>query len=104
MIVEERNYTLKPGKAGEFMALYQKKGLQIQTRILGNLIGYFLSEIGDLNVAVHLWGYESLEERTRRRGLLIQEQVWRDYIAAVTPLIDRMSNRILLPTAFSPIH
>ncbi len=104
MIVEERNYTLKPGKAGEFMALYQEKGLQIQTRILGNLIGYFLSEIGDLNVAVHLWGYESLEERTRRRGLLIQEQVWRDYIAAVTPLIDRMSNRILLPTAFSPIR
>jgi len=104
MIVEERNYTLKPGKAGEFMTLYQAKGLEIQTRILGNLVGYFLSEIGDLNVAVHLWGYDSLEERTRRRALLMQEQVWRDYVAAVTPMIDKMSNRILLPTAFSPIR
>lgn len=104
MIVEERNYTLKPGKAGEFMALYQQKGLDIQSKILGNLIGYFMSEIGELNVAVHLWGYESLEERTRRRALLMQEQVWRDYVAGVTPMIDRMSNRILVPTAFSPIR
>ncbi len=104
MIVEERNYTLKPGKAGEFMALYQQRGLEIQTRILGNLIGYFMSEIGELNVAVHMWGYDSLEERTRRRNLLMQEEEWRGYVAAVTPLIDRMSNRILVPTAFSPIR
>jgi hypothetical protein len=104
MIVEERNYSLKPGRAGDFMALYQQRGLEIQTRILGNLLGYFLSEIGELNVAVHMWGYDSLEERTQRRALLMREAEWRNYVAAVTPLIDRMTNRILVPTAFSPIR
>ena len=33
---------------------------ELQQRILGNLIGYFTTEIGMLNQSVHLWGYTSL--------------------------------------------
>ena len=36
--------------------------------ILGRLIGYFQTEIGDLNHVVHLWAYDSLEDRAARRA------------------------------------
>ena len=60
MIIEERQYRIAAGRLSEYLAIYEKLGLQIQSRILGNLIGYFRSEIGELSCLVHLWGYESL--------------------------------------------
>jgi hypothetical protein len=65
MIVEERCNTLKPGTVHLYYQDYNPRGLRIQTRILGNLIGYFHTEIGELNQVVHLWGYGSLAERER---------------------------------------
>src|SRR5262245_16076784 len=52
MIVEERCYTLKPGTVPLYYRDYDPRGLQIQTRILGSLIGYFHTEIGELNQVV----------------------------------------------------
>ena len=104
MIVEERIYTLEVGKAPEYLRLYEQEGLAIQTPILGNLIGYFSSEIGELNLIVHMWGYESFEERTRRRAELMADAGWQAYVAKVRPLVLRQENRILIPAPFSPIR
>lgn len=49
MIVEQRIYTLYSGKTAEYLRLYEAEGLAIQRPILGNLIGYFSTEIGPLN-------------------------------------------------------
>ena len=49
MIVEQRTYRFSAGKVPAFMAAYEEKGLEIQKRILGNMIGYFATEIGPLN-------------------------------------------------------
>jgi hypothetical protein len=68
MIVEERCYTVKPGTVQLYYRDYDPRGLEIQTRILGNLIGYFHTEIGELNQVVHLWGYDSLAEREQARA------------------------------------
>ena len=102
MIVEERIYTLEVGKVPEYLRLYEQEGLPIQLPILGNLVGYYSSEIGDLNLIVHLWGYESFEERTRRRAELMSNEEWKAYIAKVRPWILRQENRILVPAPFSP--
>ena len=104
MIVEERIYTLEVGKVPEFLRLYEQEGLAIQTPILGNLIGYFSSEIGELNLIVHMWGYESFEERTRRRAELMASAGWQAFVAKVRPLVLRQENRILIPAPFSPIR
>jgi hypothetical protein len=47
------------------------RGLRIQKRILGNLIGYFHTELDQI---VHLWGYESFADRERRRALLAADR------------------------------
>jgi len=103
MIVEERCYTVKPGTVQLYYKDYVANGLKIQTRILGNLIGYFHTEIGELNQIVHLWGYDSLAERERRRALLAADAEWQAFLKQSPDIIVAMENRILVPAPFSPI-
>jgi hypothetical protein len=103
MIVDERTYTLTVGGVPEFYEIYAEHGLEVQTRILGNLLGFFHTEIGELNRIVHLWGYDSMAERTRRRTELWQDADWLAYVEMARPLMVKMENRILVPAPFSPI-
>ena len=104
MIVEERTYTLKPGTVHVDYEDYNPRGLAIQTRILGNLIGYFHTEIGELNRVVHLWGYDSLAEREKRRKALFEDKDWLEYLAQSPDMVVAMESRILVPAPFSPIR
>lgn len=81
MIVEQRTYTLRPGTAPLYFATYEKMGLDIQRSILGNLAGYYVGEIGKLNVVVHLWAYENLAEREQRREKMAADAGWQAYLA-----------------------
>lgn len=103
MILEERDYTLYPGKLAAFVKLHGELGLPVQAPILGGFVGHFTSEIGELNHVVHLWRYDSFEERQRRRAELMQVPAFQDYLAQAMPLILKMENRLLIPTAYSPL-
>ena len=67
MIVEMRTYTIKPLHTAAFLSLYEQQALEVQKQYLGHLIGFYVSEVGTLNQVVHLWGFDSLGERERRR-------------------------------------
>jgi hypothetical protein len=103
MIVEERIYTLVPGKTAEYLKLYEEFGLPVQLPILGNLIGYFATEVGPLNQVIHIWGYDSFEERVRRRTELFKAQAWLDYLAKSRGNILSQENKLLIPAPFSPV-
>ncbi len=102
MIVEMRTYTLFAGKVGPYLALYEAEGLATQTRILGKLMGYYSTEIGDVNQVVHLWGYDSFEERSKRRAALFADPIWLAYIPRVVGMIATQESKILNPARFSP--
>ncbi|MCG8690869.1 MAG: NIPSNAP family protein [Minwuiales bacterium] len=102
MIVEERVYTLVPGGVPEYLRLYQEFGMEIQKPILGHMVGYFHTEIGTLNQIVHMWAYDSLDERTRRRAELGADPGWQDYVKKIRPLILSQESKILIPAPFSP--
>ena len=103
MIMEQRTYDFHPGAIPKFFQLYESSGARaLQARILGTLVGYYVSEIGPLNQTVHLWAYASLDDRAARRAALMNEQAWRDFLGQVVPMIQRQESKILLPTAFSP--
>ena len=53
---------------------------------------------------VSLWGYESYGERERRRAELQADDRWKAFLARLQPLLHTQWNRILVPTAFSPIR
>jgi hypothetical protein len=104
MIVEERTYSLLPGKTKTYLDMFEKDGLALQTKFLGYLIGYFTTESGTLNQVVHIWGFESFEDRTRRREAIWSDPDWLAYADRVLPLITKMENRFLIPTSFSPLR
>jgi hypothetical protein len=51
-----------------------------------------------------MWGYESHGERERRRAALQGDERWQAFLGKIQPLIHTQWNRILVPTAFSPIR
>ncbi len=103
MIVEERIYRIKSGKLARYLELVREEGLAIQQPILGNLIGYYTTEIGTLNQVIHMWGYSDFEDRMRRRKILAEDPRWREFIPRLTENIESLENRLLLPTDFSPM-
>ncbi|MGE0340874.1 MAG: NIPSNAP family protein [Xanthobacteraceae bacterium] len=103
MLIEMRTYTLKPGTAAEYIKLYEEKGLRVHRETLGNLIGYFTTEIGDINQIVHLWGYSSFEDRAARRGKLAVNEEWKSFLKAAQPYFVTQKIQLLRGTEFSPI-
>ena len=104
LIVEERTYHVYTGKLNEVVRMYADEGTHLQQEHLGNLIGAFTVDVGDVSSIVQLWGYESFVERGRRRAALQADERWTSFLARLQPLIHTQRNRILLPTSFSPIQ
>lgn len=102
MIVEERIYTLHPGKVPEYMRLYEAEGFAIQEPILGNLVGWYFTDFGPQNQIIHMWGYDSYAERDRRRAELQKSEAWHAFHARIRPLILRQENKTLIPAPWSP--
>ena len=100
MLIELRTYTTHPGKLRDYLALYQSEGFVIQQRILGRVVGYYSSEIGELNQVIHLWAYEDLKERSERRAALLADPDFKTYVQKMMPLLVRQESRILTPAAF----
>jgi hypothetical protein len=100
VIVEMREYTLQAGKVPEYLQLYESEGLAIQREILGQLVGYYATEIGTVNEVVHMWAYESFEDREQRRARLAADPGWQSYVKKIRPMIVAQRNRIMKPAAF----
>ncbi|MSO94042.1 MAG: NIPSNAP family protein [Rhodospirillales bacterium] len=102
MIVEERIYTLRPGKVPEFLALYEREGMAIQRPILGTMVGYFFTEVGPLNQVIHMWAYKDMVDRAKRRAKLVKNKKWQAYLAKGRDFLVTQENKILNPASFSP--
>jgi hypothetical protein len=103
MIIEHRTYTIKPGAMHGFLKAYESEGLAIQSAALGNLLGYFVAEVGELNTVVQLWGFKSFEDRQARRAQLSADPAWRDYLGKVVSMVIAQRNELMVPATFSPI-
>ena len=104
MIVEQRDYHVYTGKLNELVRLYETEGIGIQQEILGGLIGVFTTDVGALSTYTSMWGYDSFAEREQRRARLQADERWQAFLGRIQPLIHTQANRILVPTAFSPIR
>ena len=100
MYVEERIYTLHPGKLPAFLKLYEEKGFGPQREILGPPVGWYVAEIGELNQVVHMWAYSSLDDRDARRKKLMENEQFKEYLTLMFPLMAKMENRMLKPAPF----
>lgn len=106
LYVDHRTYTLKPLKMGKWLALYEELALPVQQKYLGNLIGFFHTEIGTLNQVVHLWGFDDLGDRQRRRAEMAKDPAWHEFLRQNEELaaLVHQESKIVVPVKFSPIQ
>ena len=79
MIVEMRTYSIRIGAMREFLELYAREGLALQTQYLGSPLGYYTSEVGELSQVIHLWRYSDMADRERRRAAMESDARWLAY-------------------------
>ena len=95
MIYEMRTYTLKPGTVAEFERRWAP--LIEGRQRLSPLGALWHTEIGPLNEMIHVWPYESLEERDRIRAQAVEQGIWPP---PTRELILRQRSEILQPAPF----
>ena len=96
MIYELRTYTVKPGTIGTMVKAASTVSRDIRGDNYGKLEGYWFTEIGPLNQVMHMWSYESFDERARLRGELAKNPRWTgEYTPLIHPLLVRQDIRLL---------
>ena len=102
MICEMRTYQLHPGKAPEFLKLYQQNGLPVIGRY-ARLVGCWTKESGTLNSVVFLWGYDDFGHRGAQRAKLAQDKEWQAFVPSLLPYLVHQESVFLVPAPFSPL-
>src|SRR5271167_4412409 len=83
MIIEMRTYTVQPGSVA---TVEERFGQALPARArLSPLAAFWHTEVGPLNRVIHVWAYDSFEERTRIREFVTEQE-----------------SEIFLPAPFSP--
>lgn len=104
MIVDMRTYTLFPGLIADYIANYEKNGLPVQKRHLGDaFMAYFITEVGQLNQVIHFWRYDSMADRENRRTRMQADPEWMAYLGQNKGSFIAQENRILKPAPFWPV-
>jgi hypothetical protein len=104
VIVEQRDYHVHTGRLPELVRLYETEGIAIQQEVLGGFVGAFTTDVGALSTYTSMWSYPDYATRETRRAALQARDDWKAFLVAIQPLIHTQQNRILVPTAFSPIR
>ncbi len=96
MIYELRTYTCRPGTGAIVARNSGTVAKDIRGDDYGKLEGYWLTEIGTLNQVMHLWSYESFDERARLRGELSKNERWvGEYLPLIRPHLLRQHVRLM---------
>ena len=103
MFYEIRTYRLRNGAVPTYLKVVEEEGIEIQKSHLGKLVGYFSSEIGTINEIVHIWAFESLDDRELRRTALNADPAWKAFLPKIRDLIEVAENKIVRPARFSPL-
>lgn len=96
MIYELRTYTTKPGQAMVHVKNSGTLGRDIRGDNYGKLVGHWVTEIGPLNQSMHMWEYDSLDDRAEKRAALAKLDRWQnEYRPANGDAIIRQDVRLM---------
>ena len=104
MIYEMRTYRIKVGMMAQYIEQFERIGLPIVQRYC-NLVGYWTTESGELNRVIHIWEFESAQQRDEARARWWQDTEWlEDYIPLALPFVDSQASILMKAAPFSPIR
>jgi len=79
----------------EYLRLNREIGHPIRGDQYDRLVGAWTTEFGTINQYVHLWSYDSFDERDRLRAELAKRPEWIAYLPKTGPLIVTQESMIL---------
>jgi NIPSNAP len=103
MLYELRTYDVKPGLLADYLKLFNDVGVPVR-KPQNNLVGFWFTEIGELSQVIHIWQYESYDQRTAIRAQLMENPQWaQDFLPKAMPMLSRMTSVIMNGAQFSPL-
>ncbi|SIO95909.1 NIPSNAP family protein [Vibrio spartinae] len=103
MIFEMRIYTIKIGQLNNYINHFETIGMPIISKY-ATLVGYWHTEIGELNQVIHIWSYHDLNERSQKRIELYKDSEWlTEFIPEAMNMLEKQESKILSAANFSPI-
>lgn len=105
MLLDHRTYTVRAGTLRKQLALYEKHGLAPQKRHFGEPFAYLVSETGDVNTYVHIWLYDDVADRARKRASMMKDPEWLAYLDmnAEAGYLIKQESKLMSPAPFAPI-
>lgn len=100
-VYELRWYRAFPGRLGEWLNL--ARGVLPTREKYSRNVGYWQTEVSQLNEAVHLWVYRDLNERAAVRAKVMQDPEWQTFLGKAMPLLQQQDALIMNPTVPSPM-
>src|SRR6185436_9482005 len=99
---ELRDHRLHPGTTSQWLETWTR-GMGIREKF-SKPVGVWQSDIGELNRMVSLWPYSSLQQRHDVRRAAARDASWREIVASLGPMMQRMEATILVPTEASGLQ
>jgi hypothetical protein len=104
---EMRTYTYPSGELPKIMKVWEH-ALQVRLQF-GPVCALWYSEVGDLNKFIHIWPYQSLNQRMEVRDKSFATGLWppskKDIKEGGTGYgLVTQENKILMPSSFSPLQ
>jgi hypothetical protein len=98
MYYEIRTYDVEPFTMGEVMKRFNEA---LQNReVPGGPVGVWATDIGPLSQFIHLWVWDSLDQREAERAAAYKDPAWPPKISEF--LTGPMTSEIFVPYGFSP--
>jgi hypothetical protein len=105
VLIDHRYYRIKPGMVPAHLDIYEKHGFAAQSRHLGKPFAYLFTESGEVNTLVHMWLYDDVADRAKKRAAMAADPEWQNYLRLNNEAgyVVSQQNNLMLPTNFAPI-
>lgn len=105
MLLDHRTYVCRPGTIQKQIAIYEQYGLAAQKRHLGEPLAWLVTESGNINTYVHIWVYESADDRAKKRAAMAADPEWQAFLqkSSEAGYLISQQNNLMTPAAFAPI-
>jgi len=103
-VYEKRSYNVTVGQMSEVIRLYSELGWPALQAggFARHLVGYFTSDTGELHQLIHLWRFDSDDDRRQFWKRLFEDQAFMAFARQLRPLLKSQSNQLLLAAPWGP--
>jgi hypothetical protein len=105
VLIDHRYYRIRAGFVPAHLDIYEKHGFAAQSRYLGKPFAYLFTESGEVNTLVHMWLYDDVADRAKKRAAMAADPEWQNYLRLNNEAgyVVSQLNNLMLPTKFAPI-